>query len=168
MIARILIYSKSYIKEVKNMTMLTRWEPFREMRRLHDALDRAMDERLTRRLGWEELDEGLALVDLYETDKDVVMKAALPGVDVEDIEISITGDLLNLRAEMDEEKEEEGNGNVRYHVREQRYKRFSRSMRLPTLVDTDKAEAEFQNGVLRLTIPKAEEVKQKTIHVKVK
>jgi HSP20 family protein len=148
--------------------MLTRWEPFREMRRLHDALDRAMDERLTRRLGWEELDEGLALVDLYETDEDVVMKAALPGVDVDDIEISITGDLLNLQAELREDKSEEGNGNVRYHVREQRYKRFSRSMRLPTLVDTDKAEAEFQNGVLRLKIPKAEEVKQKTIHIKAK
>ena len=97
-----------------------------------------------------------------------MVKAALPGVDADDIEISITGDLLNLQAELREEKEEEGNGNVRYHVREQRYKRFSRSMRLPTLVDTAEADAEFQNGVLRLTIPKAEEVKQKTIHIKAK
>ena len=150
------------------MTMLTRWEPFREMRRLHNALDRVMDERFSRRFGWEDLDEGLALIDLYETDEDVVVKAALPGVDADDIEISITGDLLNLQAELREEKEEEGNGNVRYHVREQRYKRFSRSMRLPALVDTAKADAEFQNGVLRLTIPKAEEVKQKTIHIKAK
>ena len=152
------------------MTMLTRWEPFREMRRIHDALDRMMDQTLYPRLKREEWDEGLALVDLYETDENVVVKAALPGVETDDIDISLTGDLLNIRAEKHEEKEEEkeGDGNVTYHLREQRYKRFSRSLRMPTTVDTAKAEAEFENGVLRLTLPKAEEGKPKSITIKPK
>jgi HSP20 family protein len=150
------------------MTMLTRWEPFREMRRIHDALDRMMDDTLYPGSLLEGWDEGPALVNLYETDNDVVVKAAMPGVDADDIDISITGDLLNIKAEVREEKEEKGDGNVQYHVREQRYKRFSRSLRLPTAVDTTKAEAEFHNGVLKLTLPKAEEVKPKSIKIKAK
>lgn len=152
------------------MSMLTRWEPFREMRRIHDTLDRMMDETFYPRLRVEEWDKGLALVDLYETDQDVVVKAAMPGVESDDIDISLTGDVLNIQAEKREEteKEKEGDGDVRYHLREQRYKRFSRSMRLPTAVNTSKAEAEFENGVLRLTLPKAEEVKPKTISIKAK
>jgi HSP20 family protein len=157
-------------KEVLNMTMLTRWEPFREMRRIHDALDRMMDETIYPGMRREEWDEGLALVDLYETDENVVVKAAMPGVEADDIDISLTGDLLNIQAEKHEEKEEEkeGDGNRRYHLREQRYKRFSRSLRMPATVDTTKAEAEFENGVLRLTLPKAEEVKPKSITIKPK
>jgi len=152
------------------MSMLTRWEPFREIRRIHDTLDRMMDETFYPRLRVEEWDKGLALVDLYETDQDVVVKAAMPGVESDDIDISLTGDILNIQAEKREEteKEKEGDGDVRYHLREQRYKRFSRSMRLPTAVNTSKAEAEFENGVLRLTLPKAEEVKPKPISIKAK
>jgi HSP20 family protein len=148
--------------------MLTRWEPFREMRRIHDALDRMMDDTLYPNSLLDELDEGPALIDLYETDNDVVVKATMPGVNTDDIDISITGDLLNIKAEVHKDKEKKGDGNIQYHLREQRYKRFFRSLRLPTAVESAKAEAEFQNGVLKLTLPKAEEVKPKSIKIKAK
>lgn len=147
--------------------MLTRWEPFREMRRLTDILDRWMEESFLTP-AFEGLYEGIVPVDVYQTDNDVVVKAVLPGVRPEDIHISITGDNLVIRGEVREEVETNGGGDRQYHIRERRYGRFSRSLILPTMVDADKAKAEFENGILTLTLPKAEEVRPKTITVKAK
>lgn len=150
------------------MTMLTRWEPFREMRRMHDMLDRIMDDAYLGKGGSREVLEGLAPVDLYETDDEVVIKAMMPGMTADDIQISVDRDVLTLRGEAKhEEMTEEGNGRV-YHHRELRYQRFSRSIRLPIMVNADKADAHFENGILTLTLPKAEEVKPKQITVKAK
>jgi HSP20 family protein len=150
------------------MTMLTRWEPFREMRRMHDMLDRIMDDAYMGQRKDNEVLEGLAPVDVYETDDDVVVKAMMPGMTADDIQISVDRDVLTIRGETKhEEKTEEGNGRV-YHHRELRYQRFSRSVRLPTLVNADKADAQFENGILTLSLPKAEEVKPKQITVKAK
>jgi len=91
--------------------------------------------------------------------------ASIPGVKPEDIDISVTGDVLTIKGETVEEKEEkEGN----YHLRERRYGAFQRAVSLPTLVRADKASAEFENGVLKLTLPKVEEVKPKSIKIKPK
>jgi HSP20 family protein len=148
--------------------MLTRWEPFREMRRMHDMLDRIMDDAYVGPSGNREVLEGLAPVDVYETEDEVVIKAMMPGMTADDIQISVDRDVLTLRGEAKhEEQKEEGNGRV-YHHRELRYQRFSRSLRLPIMVDSDKAEAQFENGVLTLKLPKAEEVKPKQITVKAK
>ena len=147
--------------------MLTRWEPFREMRRLTDILDRWMEESFLSP-AFEGLYEGIVPVDVYQTDNDVVVKAVLPGVRPEDIHISITGDNLVIRGEVREEIGTNGGGDRQYHIRERRYGRFSRSLILPTMVDADKAKAEFENGILTLTLPKAEEVRPKTITVKAK
>jgi HSP20 family protein len=150
------------------MTMLTRWEPFRDMRRMHDMLDRIMDDAYIGDRGSREVLEGLAPVDVYETDDEVVVKAMMPGMTADDIQISVDRDVLTIRGETQhEEKTEEGNGRV-YHHRELRYQRFSRSVRLPTLVNADKADAQFENGILTLSLPKAEEVKPKQITVKAK
>jgi HSP20 family protein len=127
-----------------------------------------MDASLYRETLSERWHEGIAPIDLYETDDEVVLKAALPGVSAEDIDISISNGMVSVRAEVSEEREEKDEKGVRYHLRERRYKRLSRSMRLPSAVDASKADAEFENGVLRLRMPKVEEAKPKTITIKAK
>lgn len=147
------------------MTDLTVWEPFREMRRMHETLDRMFDRAL---LGswWDGADgAGLLPIDLYETDEEIVIKAAAPGLKPEDLNISITGDTVNIHGEVVEEREDE---NARYYLKERRFGSFTRSIALPTSVNADKAKAEFENGILTLTIPKSEEAKPKTITVKAK
>jgi HSP20 family protein len=148
------------------MTKLIRWEPFRDMRRMHDMLDRMMDRSF---LDWplygREETEGFLPLDVYQTDENVIVKATVPGIKAEDIQISITGDTLTIRGEANEEKEEEG---AEYYLRERRSSKFARSITLPTSINADSAKAEFEDGVLLLTLPKIEEVKPKTITVKAK
>jgi HSP20 family protein len=107
----------------------------------------------------------LPTVDMYQTDDDIVVKATLPGVKPDDIAISVTGDVLTLRGSATEES---GQQNAMYYLRERRHGEFSRSLPLPASVAADKAKADFENGILTLTLPKAEEVKAKTITVKAK
>jgi len=83
----------------------------------------------------------------------------------EDLDIQITGDLLNIRGEVKQEIEEK---DAKYHLREHRYQSFSRSLTLPAAVVADKANAAMKNGILTLTLPKAEEAKPKVISVKAK
>ena len=105
------------------------------------------------------------MVDMYQTENDIVVKATLPGLEPEDIDIQITGDLLTLRGETKQETVDE---KAKYHLREHRYQSFSRSLTLPAAVIADKTNAEMKNGVLTLTLPKAEEAKPKVITVKAK
>jgi HSP20 family protein len=93
------------------------------------------------------------------------MKATLPGLKAEDVQISVTGDTLTLRGETKQEAEKK---EATYHLRERRYGTFERTIRLPTDVMTDKAKAEFEDGILTVTLPKAETVKPKTISIKAK
>lgn len=146
------------------MSSLIRWEPFRETLSLRDWMDRALEE------SWSRPVAGIngvstPAVDLYQTDDEVVIKATLPGVKSEDLNISVTGDVLTIRGEV---KGESSSNGANYHVRERRIGSFSRSLALPTAVVADKARAEFENGILSLTLPKADEVKPKTITVKPK
>jgi HSP20 family protein len=147
------------------MTKLIRWEPFRDMRQMHDMLDRMMDRSFFNWPLYGGEHEGLLPLDVYQTDENVIVKATVPGLKAEDIQISITGDTLTIRGEANEEKEEEG---AEYYLRERSASKFSRSIALPTSINTDNAKAEFEDGVLVLTLPKVEEVKPKTITVKAK
>jgi HSP20 family protein len=104
-------------------------------------------------------------VDLLQTDDEIIVKATMPGLDPDDLDIQITGDTLTLRGET---KKEDEIKEAKYHLRERRYQSFSRSLRLPNTVVAEKAQAEMKNGVLTLTLPKAEEVKPKVISVKAK
>ncbi len=146
------------------MSDLTRWEPMREMITLREAMDRLFDEAFTRPFG-PLLSTQFPAIDMYQTDDEVVVKAALPGMKADDVQISVIGDVLTIKGEV-QEKEEVKKRN--YHLREQRYGAFERSIRLPTDVMADKAKAEFEDGVLTITLPKAEEVRPKTIMVKAK
>ena len=150
---------------------ITRWEPFREMRRVQNWMDQMFDDALTQRLGMGY--SGLAPIDLYQTDDEVVVEAIMPGMRSEDISISITGDTVTVEGQVRESKdvtssEDEAEVGVQYIVRERRYERLSRTIKLPTLVDADKAEANYEDGILKLRMPKVEAMKPKTINVKTK
>ncbi len=147
------------------MSNLTRWEPVREMMTLREAMDRLFDDAFTRPLNLRDGGWSAPAIDMYQTDDDVVVKAALPGFKADEVQINVTGDMLTLKGEM---KHEEDKQDKAWHIREQRWNTFERSVTLPTDVKADKASADFENGILTVTLPKAEEVKPKTITVKAK
>ncbi|KPL21833.1 MAG: hypothetical protein AMJ93_08680 [Anaerolineae bacterium SM23_84] len=146
---------------------LIRWQPFREMMSLRDAMDRLFEESFVRPArGWITSEVGLQVpLDMYESDGNLVIKADLPGLKAEDVDVSIVNDTLTIKGEYqaEEERQEE---NV--HIKERRYGKFQRAIRLPTSVDSDSTEATFRDGVLELTLPKTAEAKPKQIAVKTK
>ncbi len=143
------------------MSTLVRWDPF-AVRGVHRHMDRLFGDFFGPRvMTWEPAELGFAL-DVYETDDVLVLKGALPGVRPEEVDISVTDGVLTIKGETKSE-EETKDGN--YHRRELRYGAFSRSVALPTRVDHDKAEAKFENGILTISLPKAEEVKPKSIKI---
>jgi len=147
------------------MSNLTRWEPVREMMTLREAMDRLFDDAFTRPINLRDGGWSAPAIDMYQTDDEVVVKAALPGFKADEVQINVTGDVLTLRGEM---KHEEEKSDKSWHIREQRWGSFERSVALPTAVVSDRANADFENGVLTIKLPKAEEVKPKTITVKAK
>lgn len=146
------------------MANLIRWDPLREVSEVRSLMDRAFDDFFSRSpITYEGI--GSININMMQTDNDVIVRASIPGVKPEDINISISGDTLSLRGEL---KEDQDYKDANYHIRELRQGSFSRTMTLPVRVDSDKARAEFENGILSLTLPKVEDVKPKTITVKVK
>ena len=147
------------------MASIVRWEPMRDMAAFRDAMDRAFEERFFRPpvpFAWA---EGNLAVDMYETDENVVIKTAIPGVSAEDIEVSVSGETLTIRAETKAEEEVQRDNYLR---RERRFGSCCRSVTLPAGVEPENAEADYSDGVLTLTFPKAEEVKPKSIKVTAK
>ncbi len=147
------------------MSNLTHWEPERQIMTLRDAMDRLFDEAFTRPIFNLGMTPSAPSIDLYQTDDSVVVEAALPGLKANDVQITVTGDVLTLRGNFEQETEKK---EATYHLRERRTGSFERSILLPTEVQTDKAVSEFENGILTISLPKAESVKPKTITVKAK
>lgn len=146
------------------MANLTRWDPVREIIGMREIMDRAFDDFFSRGSISSE-GYGVVNIDMLQTDDDIIVKASIPGVNPDDLSISVTGDTLTIRGEVKEDQEvKEGN----YHIHELRVGSFARSVLLPGPVLADKSNAEFENGIVRLTLPKAEEIKPKTITVKAK
>jgi HSP20 family protein len=135
------------------------------MMTLREAMDRLFDDAFTRPLNLRDGGWSAPAIDMYQTADDVVIRAALPGFKADEVQINVTGDVLVLRGEMKHEEEKKERA---WHMREQRWGSFERSIALPTDVRADKANADFENGILTITLPKAEEVKPKTINVKAK
>jgi HSP20 family protein len=111
-------------------------------------------------------DGGLAAgpaVDVAETADEVIVTAAVPGLKPDDLKLTVTGDVLEMSAQVTEETERK---DATYHLRERRSRSFHRSLGLPAPVLADRARAEFENGVLTLTLPKAEDARRKSIRVK--
>jgi HSP20 family protein len=106
---------------------------------------------------------GLAL-DVVENKDEFIVKASIPGIKPEDIDVSYSDGVLSIQGEMKSENEKE---EEQYHLRERRYGTFSRSISLPSHIKGDQIEANYENGVLMLHLPKAEEMKPKRIPIKV-
>ena len=139
------------------------WDPFREMVSLHDAMNSLLQDSYVRP-GSKLADGGPAMLplDISENENEFVVKASLPGIRPEDVQITAHGDTLTIRGEL---KAEEEKKDEHYHVRERRFGQFQRTVRLSAPIIADKAQAQFDNGVLTLTLPKAEEAKPKQIKV---
>jgi HSP20 family protein len=147
------------------MANIIRWHPFGELARRGWAMDRLFDESAFwpwRALGWEAAGTYVP-VDVYETDEHLVFEASMPGLKPEQVDVSISGGVLTIKGETTAEEEER---KPHYHRQERRYGAFRRSFTLPEGVDAEKAEAVVEDGVLTLSIPKAEASKPKTIKVK--
>jgi HSP20 family protein len=158
---------------------LIRWDPFAEMTSLRQAMDRLLENAFIRPgVGWGT--ETTFPLDVMERDDEVVVKASLPGVKPEDVNISIEDNVLTISGELHEESEEgqpQGQTQAqtqaqqgqrrqgRYHLRERRWGRFTRSVMLPFDVNADQANATFEHGVLTITLPKAEAAKKKRIQI---
>jgi HSP20 family protein len=142
---------------------LVRYQPSTELRRAVDSLfdDRFFVPYRLFSFGQSEITP----IDVYQNENEVVVKATIPGVKPEEVDVSITDNTLTIKGET---KAEEKIERKDYLYQEHRYGAFCRSVTLPNGLKTDKAEANFENGVLTLTIPKAEEAKPKQIKVKAK
>jgi len=146
---------------------LSRWEPFRDLMALREAMDRLFEESVVRPgTRWEPVTGEMRCalpLDAYVTNEEIVITASVPGVKLEDVEVTIEGDSLTIRGVFGAPLD-----NVDYVVRERPYGKFHRTLRLNVPVQADKAELSFDKGVLTLVIPKREEVKARTIKVTTK
>lgn len=146
------------------MATLTRWNPVREMMALRDMMDRVFEEGVeSSATRWSEATEWPLALDVVENKEGYMVKASLPGVDPDEIEITVNDNVLTIKGQVKQDETVEG---VRYHVRERRYGTYSRSLTLPQLVNTDAVEADYHNGILSLFVPKAEEAKPKRVAIK--
>jgi HSP20 family protein len=134
------------------------------MMTLREAMDRLFDDAFTRPLNMTGSLSAPA-VDMYQTDDELVVKVAVPGMKANDVQISVTGEMLTIKGEAHLKEETKDKA---WHIREQRWGTFERRLMLPTDVVADKAKAEFEDGILTITLPKADEVRPKTITVKAK
>jgi len=150
------------------MTNMTRLGG-RDIMSLREAMDRLLEDSFVR-FGEFSLGNipGFAapLINLYETNDNLVVQAALPGLKPENLEISVTGDVLTIKGTVNAEKGEKPSET--YHRREWQRASFERSLTLPWEVNADKATSSFENGVLTLTLPKAEAIKPKRLQIKTK
>lgn len=146
---------------------IVRWSPARELLTLQNQMDRLWEDAFgnswaRRPVTWDGAAVGFPM-DVYQTDKEYVVKAFLPGVRPEDIDVNIVGGALNIKAEAKDEKEVKEEN---WLLRESRLTSFARSVTLPSEVQADKVEATMENGVLKLKLPKAEALVPKAIKVK--
>jgi HSP20 family protein len=144
---------------------ITRWDPWGEMVSLRDAMDRLLSESFIRPRGeGGAATTGTLSVDVCEQGDNFVVSAPMPGINPDDVEITVLGDTVRIRGERQEDRQEGGEGQ-RWLVREQRFGSFERMVRLPSPVKADAANADFKNGILTITLPKTEEAKERRIPV---
>lgn len=153
---------KKKSKELVKVEPTKAISPFEEMEKWFDEFFRRPFSLLRPswfpRIGLPEIEEVTPTVDVFEEGDDVVVKAELPGMGKEDIDVKVTDDLITISGE---KKKEEKVEKKNYYRMERSYGSFTRSLRLPTEVQTEKATAKFKDGVLEVRIPKTEEAKKK-------
>ena len=145
---------------------IVRWEPFRDLVATQRDFDRLFREAFSPMFGEGEVSTRTWAppVDIYETDENLVLKAELPGIDPNNVEIRVEDNSLYLKGERKFEKEVKEQN---YHRVERSYGTFTRTFSLPSSIDADKVTANYKEGVLTLTMPKREEAKPKTIKINV-
>jgi HSP20 family protein len=132
------------------------------MMSLRNAMDRLVENAfVSQPEGWEQTEWGLAL-DVVENEDEYLVKASVPGIKPDDLEISFVNNTLTIQGEIKPEEREEN----RYHLRERRWGRFTRSIQLPANVNGDQIQANYDAGVLTLHLPKVEEAKPRRISIK--
>jgi len=144
--------------------LVQRWDPFRDLTQMEDTVNR-----LWRGLGSvpsyrEGVEDWNILIDVIQKGDELVVKASIPGIKPDEIDVAVEDNLLTLRAERKADSEGEQSG---YLIQERPTGSFYRALRLPQTVDTNKIESEYENGVLIIRMPKAEEKKKKQIEIKV-
>jgi len=141
------------------------WQPMRDMVTLRQAMNRLFEDSMVRPEWGEAAHEQVTRLplDAYSTEEEIVIMASLPGVKPEDVEITIEGDTLSIKGAIPEPPE-----NVDYILRERRFGPFSRMLTFNIPVKADEAEASFRDGLLTLSVPKADEIRPRTIEVKSK
>jgi len=146
------------------MTVLTRWDPFRELNVLQDRMNRLFQDYAPR--GEQDLTTGnfVPPVDIYEDEHSVTLKVEVPGLDPKDVDVQVENHTLTIKGERKFEKEEKEEN---FHRIERRYGSFVRSFTLPTTVDTDNVKADYENGVLKIQLAKRAEAKPKQIKVNI-
>lgn len=148
------------------MSILTTWNPIREMETVRNRMDRLFGRSLVPWLGEEPItaSEWSPLVDVSETDREFTIKADLPEVKKEDVHVTVEDGTIRIAGERKFQREEKGR---RYHRIERSYGTFERSFVLPEGAKTDKVKAEFKDGTLQVHLPKTPELQTKAVEVPV-
>lgn len=146
-------------------TALTRWDPAADFAAMRNVMDRLFDQgfgRFPALRNGEDLGPASLSMDVVENGDSYVVRAAIPGVDPNDVDISVEEDVLSIKGEFTHREETEGENYLR---REIRSGSFNRQLRLPPTVDPEKAEAKFEHGMLTLTLPKKPEARARSIKI---
>src|SRR5438105_8865903 len=159
-----MIPSQSPMEVLTTMRTIARWEPFRGVTTLQDQINRLFKETFDRSGEDSNLSAWAPAVDIYESEHELVVKADLPDVNPKDLDIRVENNILTIRGERKFEKKVSEDKYLRV---ERAYGSFSRSFSLANTVNSEAIKADYQNGVLTLTIPKREEAKPKQIKVSV-
>jgi len=149
--------------------VMSRWDPFADLVTLREAMDRLFDQSFVRpgQTGTREMTGARNMpIDLYERNGDYIIKAYLPGVKAEDVDINADQGTLTIQAHVPGEAEREEAKNYKWLVNELGYGDVARTVTLPSVIDAGKIDATVENGILTVTVPKAEEAKPKKIKVK--
>jgi HSP20 family protein len=144
------------------MTIIRRSGPFGDLVSLRSAMDRLFEESFINPRTWNWGENGLVPMDVYVTDNEFVLEASLPGVKPEAVDITVEGNTLTISGEITASTTQQEGATI---LNEIRRGQFTRTMTLPAGMEPDKAKATFEDGVLKLVIPKAEQAKPRQIKV---
>ena len=145
-----------------NLTALTRWDPLRDMLTLQERMSRLFGDTLAQSPGTDASATWFPLVDIHEEEDRVVLRAEIPGVNKDDIDIRVEGGTITVRGEKKQEKQVDSE--KAYRV-ERFYGSFARSFVLPASINADAIKATYSDGVLEVVLPKVEEAKPRKIKV---
>jgi HSP20 family protein len=146
------------------MATITRWDPFQDVLSLREAMNQLVEESFVRPTAAQGGQNFVPALDLSENAEGYLVEAALPGIKPEDVEVTVENNVLTIKGETRHEFDDKQRN---FHRAERRFGAFQRTIGLPTTVKADQIHASLTNGVLRLEIPKAEEVKPRKISVHV-